>query len=196
MTVVAMIRHAPTTWNDRGLIQGRTDIALSEAGIAMARGWRVPAPLDGMPWVTSTLGRARETARHMGLKPLAADSRLDEMDWGDWAGRSLADLRAELGSAMAENEARGLDFRPTGGESPREVQQRLSAWFKDIAGAGADIGAITHRGVQRAALGLATGWDFLDKPPLKLARGSILLLALDGIGRPRLGRTDLRLDAP
>ena len=48
MTVVAMIRHAPTTWNDAGLIQGRTETALSEAGIAMARSWHVPAPLAGM----------------------------------------------------------------------------------------------------------------------------------------------------
>ncbi len=196
MTVVALIRHAPTTWNDQRLIQGRSDTALSEAGIAMARSWRVPEALTGMPWVTSTLSRTRETARHMGIEPLAADSRLDEMDWGEWAGRSLTDLRAEFGSTMAENEALGLDFRPTGGESPREVQRRLSAWLKDIAEAGADIGAITHRGVQRAAIGLATGWDFMDKPPLKLARGAILLLALDDVGRPRLGRTDLRLDAP
>ena len=32
-------------------------------------------------------------------------------------------------------------------------------------------------------------------PPLKLARGAIRLLALDEAGRPRLARTDLRLDA-
>ncbi len=195
MTLVALIRHAPTTWNDERLIQGRSDTTLSEAGIALARSWRVPEALTGMPWVTSTLSRTRDTARHMGLEPLAAEPRLDEMDWGHWAGRSLADLRAEHGAAMAENEALGLDFRPSGGETPREVQRRLSAWLRDIAEAGADIGAITHRGVQRAAIGLATGWDFLDKPPLKLGRSAILLLALDEAGSPRLERTDLSLDA-
>ena len=47
--------------------------------------------------------------------------------------KHLADLRAELGPAMAENEARGLDFRPPGGESPREVQARLKPFLADLA---------------------------------------------------------------
>ena len=60
----------------------------------------------------------------LGLDP-RPEPRLVEMAWGEWEGRRLADLRAELGDAMIENEARGLDFRPPGGESPRDVQERL-----------------------------------------------------------------------
>ena len=51
---------------------------------------------------------------------------------------------------------------------------------------GRDCVAVTHRGVQRAALGLATGWDFLAPPPLALARDAILMLRLSSRGRARL----------
>ncbi len=193
MIRIAMIRHAPTVWNEEGRIQGRTQTALSEAGKTMARSWRLPTELIDIRWVTSTLDRTQQTAHLMGLDQTAADPRLDEMDWGAWTGRTLAELRAEEGDAMAANEARGLDFRPPGGESPRDVQHRLDNWFREVAAEGNDIGAITHRGVQRAAIGLATGWNFLGKPPFKLARDGILLLEVDANGTPRLGNIGLTL---
>ena len=109
------------------------------------------------------------------------------MDWGAWAGERLHALRARDGGAMAATEARGLDFRPEGGESPREVQARLAPLFGDLAGAGRDALAVTHRGVVRAALGLATGWDFLSRHrSIPVGRG-ILMLVLEP-GRRRGAR--------
>ena len=81
------------------------------------------------------------------------------MDWGDWEGARLADLRAADPPGMAANEARGLDFRPAGGESPRELQERLRPWLADCAAAGAASLAVCHKGVIRALFALATGWD-------------------------------------
>lgn len=196
MIRVALIRHAPTGWNRDRRIQGQADTELSDEGRAMAQAWCLPPELRDFGWVTSTLARTRQTAALMGLQPESEDPRLNEMDWAEWTGRTLADLRAELGAEMAANEARGLDFRPVGGESPREVEKRLAAWLGERARLARDTGAITHRGVQRAALGLATGWDFLGKPPLKLARDTVLLLEIDDHGAATLGRTDLRLGTP
>ena len=196
MIRVALIRHAPTGWNHDRRLQGQADTVLSAQGRAVARSWRLPPTLAGFAWVTSGLARARETALLMGLDPEAADPRLNEMDWADWTGRTLADLRAELGLEMAANEARGLDFRPTGGESPREVQRRLGVWLRERAGRDHDTGAVTHRGIQRAAMGLATGWDFLGKPPLVLDRDGVLLLDVDAAGEAKLGPTGLTLGPP
>ena len=196
MIRVALIRHAPTGWNQDGRIQGRADTELSDEGRAMARAWRLPPELRDFRWVTGTLARTQQTAALMGLRPEGEDPRLNEMDWAAWTGRTLADLRAEFGADMAANEARGLDFRPTGGESPRDVKARLAAWLGERAQLGHHTGAITHRGVQRAALGLAMGWDFLGKPPLKLARDAVLMLEIDDRGTATLGRTDLRLATP
>lgn len=190
MTRVALLRHAPTDWNEAGRIQGRSDRPLSPAGIAAAGRWRLPASLEGWRVVASPLRRTRETARLMGLAGVAAEPRLMEMDWGAWSGRTLADLRAELGDAMAENEAAGLDFRPEGGESPREVCERLAAWLAEVAVDGRPVVAVTHRGVQRAALVLACGWDMRGKPPLRLSREHALMLEAEAGGvrlaEPRL----------
>src|SRR3546814_14767208 len=98
-----------------------------------------------------------------------AESRLVETDWGAWEGRTLAELRADLGAGMAANEARGLDFRPPGGESPRDVQDRLRPLLAELADAGEDVVAVTHTGVLRALYALASGWAMRGKPATKLA---------------------------
>ena len=126
MTVrLIALRHGPTRWNRRGLMQGRADIPLDEAGRSEVARWRLPAWSRGGPWRTSPLRRAGETARILGLGRAAVDERLVEMDWGRWEGCSLAELRTRFGETMRRNEARGLGFRPPGGETPREVQARL-----------------------------------------------------------------------
>ena len=187
MTRLALLRHAPTTWNKDRRIQGRSDTVLSTEGRAMAAAWHCPELIAGWRWIASPLQRTRETAALMGVDIQATDQRLIEMDWGDWAGKTLADLRRREGAAMATNESRGLDFRPRGGESPREVQQRLGDFLRELAAGGTDSVALTHRDVIRAALGLATGWDFLGPPPLALGRSDLLMLTLDADGTARLG---------
>ncbi|MFI4987399.1 MAG: histidine phosphatase family protein, partial [Alphaproteobacteria bacterium] len=196
MTQVALIRHAASVWNEQALIQGTSDPPLSPAGAAAAARWRVPAVLAGFQWVASPLARARETARILVGREVAVEPALAEMAWGAWEGRRLADLRCQLGAAMEENEARGLDFRPPGGESPREVQRRLMPWLARVAAGGSTTAAVTHKGVIRAMLGLATGWDFLAKPPVKLAAASAQLFDLDAGGAVQLVRANIPLVAP
>jgi broad specificity phosphatase PhoE len=107
---------------------------------------------------------------------------LIEMDWGRFEGRTLADLRAELGETLARNEARGLDFRPPGGETPREVTQRLQLWLAGLPAADGDALVVTHKGVRRAFLALATGWDMRCPPPVRLRDHEALRLHHDGPG--------------
>src|SRR5919201_6450575 len=150
MVLLAVLRHGDTAWSAEGRIQGRTDIALSDAGRAALRALRLPPVCGEMRVVTSPLARCVETATLIGAPDAAREARLAEMSWGAWEGRVLADLRAELGEAMRENEARGWDFRPDGGESPREVAARARAWLAEVAAHGRPTLAVTHRGVIRA----------------------------------------------
>ena len=73
-----------------------------------------------MEWITSPLHRATETAKILNLNEIRTDIRLIEMNWGEWEGRKLKDLREQHGASLAENEDRGLDMQPPGGETPRE----------------------------------------------------------------------------
>jgi probable phosphoglycerate mutase len=88
---------------------------------------------------------------------------------------------------MAANEARGLDFRPPGGESPREVCARLQALLGELARDPRPVVAVCHKGIMRAALVLATGWDMRGRPPVRLARALGCELRCHRSGRVELG---------
>lgn len=188
MTLVALLRHGDTAWSAEGRIQGRSDQPLSEPGRAALRSMALPAACRGMQAVTSPLRRCVETAALLGLPEARREQRLAEMSWGAWEGRRLAELRTELGAAMRENEARGLDFRPAGGESPREVLARVREWLSEIS---EPTLAITHRGVIRAVLVAATGWDLRGPPPAKLDWNAFHLFQVEN-GKPRVERLNVR----
>ena len=164
-----MLRHGPTAWTTERRLQGRTDMPLSPEGKATVLGWRLPAETAGFAWVASPLARARETAALLGHGDAPVDARLVEMSFGDWEGRRLADLRDEFGPAMDALESRGLDFRAPGGESPRELQQRLAPLLAELGRGRGDFIAVTHKSVIRALYALATGWPMLGRPPKRLA---------------------------
>ena len=105
----------------------------------------------------------------------------------------MASLRGELGEEMARNESLGLDFRPEGGESPRDVQGRLQIWLDHVGLETQPLVAVTHKGVIRALYALAAAWDMREKPPVRLLDHHAHLLALDGAGSPRVLRLNLPL---
>ncbi|MBT5413323.1 MAG: histidine phosphatase family protein [Rhodospirillaceae bacterium] len=196
MTALLLIRHGPTAWNAAGRVQGQTDVPLSAAGRARVRRWRLPDAFAGFVRIASPLVRASETARLLGARPLPTEPRLMEMHWGEWEGATLAGLRARYGEEMIRNEGRGLDFRAQGGETPREVQARLLSWTAEVAARGDPVAAVTHRGVIRALMAQATGWDMLGKPPHKIGDGCAHLFRLDSTGRPTLDRMNIPLEEP
>jgi broad specificity phosphatase PhoE len=197
MPLLGLVRHAPTDWNAAGRIQGHTDTPLSEAGRAMLAGWEMPPTFAAADWYSSPLQRCRETARHLAGRNVPIDPLLKEMDWGDWQGETLADLRARLGGGMADAEALGWDFRPPNGESPRDLSRRLMDFLAKLGsdGDGSDrlSVAVTHRGVIRVAFALATGWDFLGKPPFKMQRAAVQLFWVGPGGALEVRAANLRL---
>ena len=187
MTRIALLRHGETAWSAAGRIQGRTDIPLlKDLSI------KLPAACAGMRIVTSPLQRCVQTAALIGAPDAAREPRLIEMHWGDWEGESFLGLRERFGEDMRANEARGLDFRPANGESPREVRERVRGWLREVALAQQATLAVTHRGVIRAILSDAFGWDMLGKPPAKLAWDAVHLFTLDASGAPRVDQLNVK----
>jgi 2,3-bisphosphoglycerate-dependent phosphoglycerate mutase len=185
--LLALLRHAETAWSRDGRIQGRANVPLLEnVGVSL------PAACQGMRIVTSPLARCVKTAALLGAPDAEREPRIVEMNWGDWEGESLAALRERLGEEMRINEARGLDFRPPNGESPREVTVRVKSWLREVAAAGAPTLAVTHRGVIRAVLAEASGWDMRGAPPAKLDWAAVHLFALDARGRPSSRQLNVR----
>ncbi len=181
-TLLAVLRHGETEWSRDKRIQGRTDIGLSDAGSAFLSSRALPNEYAGMQVCTSPLLRCRQSADRLRLIDVRVEPRLIEMAWGDWEGQQLAGLRASLGQAMADNEARGWDLMPPKGESPRLVWQRVLPWLTDVAAKERPALAVTHRGVIRVLFAMATGWDMLGKPPARLDWTALHVFSLDGQG--------------
>ncbi len=190
---LVVLRHGPTDWNAERRIQGRADRPLSTAGAAAVRSWHLPTRCSDYRWLTSPLLRARQTAELMGRGDAAVEPALIEMDWGTWEGQKLSDLRSRFGAEMAELEARGLDFRPPEGESPRHVQRRLQPWLTRLADESEPVVAVAHKGVIRALLSLASGWDMTGRPPEKLRNDSAQCFLLADDGAPRVECLNLSL---
>jgi alpha-ribazole phosphatase len=158
MPLLDLIRHGePET---RGLLLGRTDIALSEAG------WRqFEQQTAGHTWasvVASPLRRAREPAESFARRrelPFRIDADWAEMDFGKWDGRSLPELRADpVISMQLDAFYRGPET--TGapdGEDWSSFRARVGRALHRLLDAPAE-GAVliaTHAGPIRATLSLA-----------------------------------------
>jgi broad specificity phosphatase PhoE len=190
----AILRHAPTAWNAAGRLQGLTDIPLSPEGEAAAKAWRLPVPADRWRRICSPLQRARRTAELVQPSvPVTVESRLREMSFGVWEGKSVAQLRAEGGERFAEAERLGLDFHPPGGESPRMTMDRVQGWLGELARDGEPVVAVSHKAAIRALLALATGWDMTGRQPLKLDWRCLHFFTAQRDGKVTLDRPNVPL---
>ncbi|MFT5390821.1 MAG: broad specificity phosphatase PhoE [Gammaproteobacteria bacterium] len=191
---VLAMRHGLTRWNVLKKIQGHRDEPLSAQGIAALRGWQIPARFVHFDCVSSPLARCTHTAALLSSRVPVLEPRIMEMDWGEWEGWSLERLRRRAPEEMFANEARGLDFRPRGGESPREVSVRVQRWLVELARSHTSVVMFSHKGVVRALLSLALDWDMKQKPPIKLDWHRCHLFEVSAAGGPSLLEPNIALE--
>ncbi|MGE3934119.1 MAG: histidine phosphatase family protein [Rhodospirillaceae bacterium] len=195
MIEVALIRHGPTGWNEEKRLQGRADRPLSETGRAKVSGWRLPAEFRDHVWHVSPLVRAAETARLLGIAG-ATEHAIVEMDWGAWEGQTREELIARYGDEFKLRTRRGIDLRPHDGESPREVRDRIALWLETVTTRGRHVGAVTHQGVIRAMLSLATGWEMVGPPPVDMDWSSVHVFRAAPGGQVTIHRLNVSLEPP
>ena len=137
MTELWLVRHGQTDWNAVLRYQGQTDIPLNATGLAQARA--LADRLRGQRFsalYTSDLQRAAQTARILG-EALGLDARphrgLREICFGEWEGFTRDEVHARYADLVAERRSHPLDSRPPGGETNRELAQRIAATADEIA---------------------------------------------------------------
>ena len=161
-----LIRHAETTWNALGRIQGASDPPLSDLGREQAA--RLGARLGHVPLTgvySSDLSRARETAaeitsRQAHGRPGRALPGLGEVGLGEWEGRN----REELAAGWPKEYARWVNAPswdiPPGGEGVAAFSARFDAAIAEVLSAEPPDGVVavvTHIGCIRLALGRIFG---------------------------------------
>lgn len=152
-----LLRHAVTEVTDGTLLLGQQDAHLGEEGqrqaeaLADAVARREPDRL-----VASPLSRCTETARPVaeatGLE-VETDPDLQEIDFGDWSGRSFDQIKKQAPDLVEELGEDPGSFTFPGGE-------KISSFWKRVAAAGdrltnssaSRIAVLSHGGVSRSLI--------------------------------------------
>jgi len=172
-TRFGLLRHGKTIWNQEKRIQGSSDTPLTREGVAGCRQWALFLATMPVTWhrlLVSPLQRTIDTAaiinERLGL-PLQLVDGFREMDWGEWEGLTLREIKAASRQDFAERVRRGWDFRPPGGESRREVLQRVVLSLQEQAQLRPEenLLVITHLGVIKSLLYHIEQREFLPEEP-------------------------------
>lgn len=164
-TRVVLVRHGVTEFTEQSRLDGRggSDPELSPTGREQAeRAAGLVASLigdDAVRVVTSDLARARQTgaaiAERLGLEA-SVDRDWDEQSFGDWDGARVPDLLAE-----AAEDFRSLRDDPSysrpGGESHREMAERVTAAWRRVVASGGTVVVASHRKPILVVLALVLG---------------------------------------
>ena len=149
-------RHGQTNWNRVRRWQSRTDIPLNQTGRRQARALSQLIRSRDIAFkrvVCSPLSRARETAEILmdGFDSvLEIDSRLVELDLGEFEGRLESELGKELGERYDEWKSRiYLDPAPSG-EGILDVARRVEPVLPELLETLGHVLVVGHQGVNMA----------------------------------------------
>lgn len=151
-------RHGQTDWNLQGRWQGQADIPLNEVGRAQARAAAPTLAGYGLTHLfSSDLLRAVETADILAdicRLPVTRDPRLQEINVGNWVGRTKDQIGTEFTEVLIREEAGEDVVRGETGESVRQVAARTAAAITEIAAGVPDdsvVGIVMHGLAARVA---------------------------------------------
>lgn len=166
-TRILAIRHGETAWNVDTRIQGHLDIPLNETGLQQAR-WlaQALAGRDALHAIyASDLSRAHLTAQtianSVGLG-VTAHPGLRERSFGDFQGRTFAEIEVELPDDAHHWRKRTPEWTPPGaGESLIALRERVLATVDELASrhVGQQIALVAHGGVMDVLYRAATRLD-------------------------------------
>ncbi len=152
MSTVWFIRHAPAAGNLDGRFMGRLDVKVDAEGLTAARTLEGTVAADLV--ISSPLRRAAHTA--VAIFPdhdIRLDGRLAERDFGEWQGRSKAEVRAQRPEVFTAAGTLDLRVTPPGGESFPALCARVHAVLTELAEGPPEqtVALVAHNAVLRTA---------------------------------------------
>ncbi len=181
-TTLVLLRHATTPTTGRRLGGRKPGFHLDEGGRVQAEA--AARRLAGLPVravYASPMERTRETAAPVahahGLR-VRIERGINEVDYGTWTDRSLAELRRRAMWRTIQQAPSRVTF--PGGESIRGAQQRAVEATERLAAEhrGATIVLVSHADVIKAILAhhLGMGLDHFQRLVVSPASSSTILL--------------------
>jgi len=186
--MIFFVRHGETALNRDGRLQGRIDLELSgRGGEQVTRVAQRFAPGSVARIYTSPLRRAQQTAAAIAAGSgagVVVDDRLLELDYGEWDGKPLSEMRTSRGELWFADP----NFAPPGGESLVDVTARVEAFCRDRLqpDGGEQIVAVSHVSPIKAAVIWALGVDERAALRMQLGLASITTIGARANGAPYL----------
>lgn len=189
-TRLILVRHGETPYTEQKRYSGRGDVPLSERGRAQARatGARVAELAPSVAAVVSSpLSRCTATAASiagaLGDVPVRTEDDLIECDFGQWEGRTFAEVRQQWPGEMDAWLA-SPRIAPPDGESFTHVAERAHRVISGLLTAypGETVVVVSHVSPIKLVLrdALAAGDGFLHRLFLDAAGISVLDMWPDG----------------
>ena len=164
-TRILAIRPGETLWIVDSRIQGHLDIGLNDTGRWQAERLALALKDESIAAIyASNLSRAYDTAlavsRHTGV-PVQAEPGLRERSFGEFEGRTFAEIEKELPEQAQRWRQRDPTFTPTGGESLLMLEARVLSVAARLAAQhpGEQIALFAHGGVMDILYRAATRLD-------------------------------------
>ena len=167
---ILLLRHPPVANAWKGRCYGRSDMGLSRDGHGQAA--RIAADLAATPIdaiVHSGARRSRLLAEKVARArdvPVITDPRWLERDFGAWEGRSWNAIWRDTGAEMDRMMTEPDRYRPGGGETGRDVANRVQAAWDALPRSGTVL-VVAHGGpiatlrALRAGASLERAVDFI-----------------------------------
>lgn len=174
---ITLIRHAETPWNKERLLQGHSDVSLSEHGEFQAKCLAKYMENASSPDIlyVSDLVRTKLTAEYL-LKThrcnVVMEPLLRERSFGIFEGKYLQELQAHMRYIVDEEKISVFDYAPPSGESLNDVLKRIQKFLDKLyLRPEKNIWIVSHGGVilrfLKLILGennieIATGYDVFN----------------------------------
>jgi broad specificity phosphatase PhoE len=165
-TLLTLVRHGQTSANIDAVWHGSINTPLTTHGHQQAAAAAAFIKANHQPIgciYASPLDRAHHTAnaiaQSLGLTP-ELDDDLAEYDLGEWEGLSFSHLFED--KKLFHNMRADHDYRPHGGESPRQVGDRLAGALRRITDRhpGERVVVVSHGGALSIVFGLLLDNDY------------------------------------
>mgnify|MGYP003591626579 FL=1 len=180
VTRIIAIRHGETAWNVDTRIQGHLDIPLNEIGEWQAQQAGQALADESVDAIySSDLKRAYATAEAVARTtraPLHSTQGLRERSFGDFQGRTFAQIEAELPDQAMRWRKRDPEFIPGGGgESLTMLRTRIEHTVNELASQhpNEQIVLVAHGGVLDVLYRLATKLDLQAPRTWQLTNAAI-----------------------
>lgn len=155
-----LVRHPPVDARYCKCCYGSSDIPLGKEGAARCR--QLAKELRHQPAsiiIHSGLERTRRLAEVLADQrgvPCISSPSLRERSFGNWELQTWDAIYSSTGDDMLRTITEPATFRPGGGETTAELQQRVADWFSSLP-QNDNIIAVTHGGPIGALLGQQMG---------------------------------------